>query len=216
VGQRTEAIAVLNAGFFDPINQKTTSRVVIHRREVVSPQNNERLMDNPKLSSYLKAILNRSEFRQYLCRTESRYGIATRSTPNPAGCEIENVIAGGPQLLPSSTDQQEGFTDYQNGVLIRDAVGSVQRNARTAVGITAQGGIVWVMIAQKHNLPDSGMTLAELASYLKSLGAKQALNLDGGSSSSMYVRGQAYYGKLGEDGQFIPRPVKSTLVLKNH
>jgi exopolysaccharide biosynthesis protein len=215
VGQQTKAIAVINAGFFDPVNSKTTSRVVIDRREVANPRQNERLMDNPDLSSYLDAILNRSEFRQYRCGDAVRYDITTRSSPSPTGCDLEQAIAGGPQLLPSNTAQQEGFTDYKNGVLIRDAIGATQPNARTAIGITGEGSVVWVMIAQKPNSSDaSGMTLAELAAFLKKLGVKQALNLDGGTSSSFYFKGQVHYGKLDAEGRSMTRAVKSMLILE--
>jgi exopolysaccharide biosynthesis protein len=215
IGKKTGATAAINAGFFDPVNQKTTSRIVVDRQEVASPRNNERLMNNPKLSSYLGTILNRSEFRQYLCGSQTRYDIVARSSPSPAGCVLEQAIAGGPQLLPSNTAQQEGFTDYKNGELIRDAIGTTQRNARTAIGITDTDSVVWVTIAQKPNRSgESGMTLAELEAFLKGLGVKKALNLDGGSSSSIYFKEQAHYGKLNEDGQFVPRPVKSAFILK--
>jgi Phosphodiester glycosidase len=215
IGQHTKAIAVINAGFFDPVNDKTTSRIVIDHREVASPQQNERLMNNPDLSSYLDVILNRSEFRQYRCGQTTRYDITVRISPTPAGCELAQAIAGGPQLLPTSTAQQEGFTDYKNGALIRDAIGATQPNARTAIGITSEGSVVWVMIAQK-TAPSgvSGMTLTELATFLKGIGVKQALNLDGGTSSSLYFRGQVHYGKLDAQGQPIPRAVKSMLILE--
>jgi Phosphodiester glycosidase len=215
IGQQKKAIAVINAGFFDPVNNKTTSRVVIDRREVASPQQNERLMNNPDLSTYLDAILNRSEFRQYRCGAATRYDITARSSPNPAGCELEQAIAGGPQLLPNNTAQQEGFTAYKNGELIRDAIGATQPNARTAIGITAAGNAVWVMIAQKTNPSGaSGMTLAQLTVFLRGIGVKQALNLDGGTSSSLYFNGQVHYGKLDAHGQSVPRAVKSMLVLR--
>jgi Phosphodiester glycosidase len=206
----------MNAGFFDPVNHKTTSRVVIDHREVVSPRQNERLMNNPDLSSYLNAILDRSEFRQYRCGAATRYDITARSSPSPVGCELQQAIAGGPQLLPNNTAQQEGFTDYKDGKLTRDAIGMTQSNARTAIGITAEGNVVWVMIAQKVNPSGaSGMTLAELAAFLKGVGVKQALNLDGGTSSSLYFNGQVHYGKLDTQGQSIPRAVKSMLVLES-
>jgi Phosphodiester glycosidase len=212
VGQKTGAIAVLNAGFFDPANSKTTSRVVIDRQEVASPEKNERLMNNPALSPYLDTILNRSEFRDYRCWDKTHYSIEARSVTHK-NCDLEQAIAGGPQLLPINTAQPEGFTDYKNGTLIRDAIGATQRNARTAIGITADGSVVWVMIAQtpKGGL---GMTLAELATVLKGMGVEKALNLDGGTSSSLYFKGQAHYGKLDENGQVIPRAVKSMLVLQ--
>jgi exopolysaccharide biosynthesis protein len=57
------------------------------------------------------------------------------------------------------------------------------------VGITRDGSIVLVMVAQKPKNPtQSGMSLPlpALADFMKSLGAQKAMNLDGGSSSSLY------------------------------
>jgi Phosphodiester glycosidase len=215
VGQaakRTGAIAAINAGFFDPVNQKTTSRVAIDGREVANPKDNERLVNNPKLSGYLSAILNRSEFRVYQCGTQVNYGIAFRAAPTPAGCQVSQVVGGGPQLLPKSTAQQEGFTDYTKGELIRDALGSKQPNARTAIGFKPDGSVVWVMVAQTK-AQNSGMTLDELANFMKRLGVTSALNLDGGTSSSLYAQGKTINGKRDESGQPIKRAVKSALLL---
>ncbi|WP_404786697.1 phosphodiester glycosidase family protein [Altericista sp. CCNU0014] len=212
VAERTGAIAAINAGFFDPVNQKTTSAIAIDGREVANPRDNERLVDNPKLSGYLSAILNRSEFRVYQCGTQVDYGIEFRSAAVPPGCQFRQAVGGGPQLLPNDTSQQEGFTAYDNGELIRDAIGSKQRNARTAIGLKPDGSVVWVMVAQTK-ARDSGMTLDELADFMKRLGVTSALNLDGGTSSSLYAQGKAAYGKRDETGQPIERAVKSVLLL---
>jgi exopolysaccharide biosynthesis protein len=213
VGAQTKALAVLNAGYFDPVNQKTTSTIVIDSREVANPQDNERLMQNPQLSGYLKAILNRSEFRIYDCNSQVTYDIQPHTAPIPIQCRLAHAVGGGPQLLPVNTSQQEGFTDSVNGVLVRDAIGSQQPNARTAVGLKADGSLLWVMIAQRPNQQFSGMTLAEVAEFMKAQGVQRALNLDGGTSSSLFYRGQALYGKQDESGQPVARAVKSVLVL---
>jgi exopolysaccharide biosynthesis protein len=54
----------------------------------------------------------------------------------------------------------------------------------------------------------------ELADYMKGLGVEKAMNLDGGSSSSLYWDGKAFYGKGdGQEGR-VRRSVKSVLLLK--
>jgi Phosphodiester glycosidase len=212
VAVKTKAIAVINAGFFDPTNQKTTSTVLIDSREVANPKDNERLVKNPRLSPYLSAILNRSEFRVYQCGPQVRYGIEFHSEPISGDCRLAQAVGGGPQLLPKNTSQQEGFTAYAKGELIRDAIGGTQPNARSAIGLKPDGSVVWVMVAQTR-AQTSGMTLDELANFMKGLGVKSALNLDGGTSSSLYVRDKAIYGKQNEAGQPIKRAVKSVLLL---
>jgi Phosphodiester glycosidase len=180
---------------------------------VANPKDNERLVKNPKLSPYLSAILNRSEFRVYQCGAQMQYGIEFRLAPIPRGCLLSQSMGGGPQLLPKNTSQQEGFTAYaKNGEMIRDAIGGSQPNARSAIGLKPDGSVVWVMVAQTKAQP-SGMTVDELANFMKGLGVRSALNLDGGTSSSLYAQDKAIYGKRDDTGQPIKRAVKSALLL---
>lgn len=212
--QKYRAVAILNGGFFDPKNQKTTSVVVMQQKLVADPRQNERLINNPNLKPYLGKILNRSEFRRYLCGQTVRYDIVLHNVSPPTGCQLIDALGGGPQLLPELTLEQEGFVDSGNS---RDALGSTQRNARTAVGITRDGSIVLVMVAQKPKAPNnSGMSLPAVADFLKSLGVQKAMNLDGGSSSSLYYNGKSFYGKVDLEENPIKRPVKSVLLVQEN
>lgn len=213
--QQHNAIAVLNGGFFDPQNQQSTSYVTIQGQLVADPRQNERLINNPDLAPYMAKILNRSELRRYQCNQTQRYAIALHSEPVPAGCELLDALGAGPQLLPELTSEQEGFTATDaTGTVIRDALGSSQPNARTAVGITQTGDLLWVMAAQKPGVNPSGLSLPEMAEFLQTLGAKAALNLDGGSSSALFYAGTTVHGKLDAEGNPVMRPVKSVLLLR--
>lgn len=212
--KKHRVVAILNAGFFDPINQKTTSYIVIQRKLVADPKENERLVNNPNLKPYLSQIFNRSEFRRYLCGQTISYSIALHSQSPPAGCQLVDAIGAGPRLLPELTLAKEGFVDNATK---RDALGSNQPNARTAVGITRDGSIVLVMVAQKPSAPaNSGISLPALADFMKTLGADKAMNLDGGSSSSLYYNGKTFYGKVDLEGNSMKRPVKSVLLVQKN
>jgi hypothetical protein len=202
------AIAAINGGFFDPKNQQTTSYVVMNQKMVADPKQNVQLTENPKLKQYLRQIFDRSEFQRYDCGGKVSYGIQPHSKPAPEGCQMVDAIGGGPQLLPDVQAQREGFTDPELG---RDAIGSQVANARSAIGITKDNGILLVMVAQSQ--PKSGVTLAELATLMKSLGAESAMNLDGGSSSAMVYGGKSMLGSVGEDGKAGERAVKSAIVV---
>ena len=211
----TGAMAVLNGGFFDPANGQTTSFVTVNGALVADPRDNDRLIDNPDLTVYMEQILNRSEFRRYRCGDDIRYDITFHNAPLPADCTLHSALGAGPQLLPD-TAQTEGFIDFADGSLIRDAIGTQQRTARSAIGLHADGTLVWVMVSQTE--PDSGMTLAELAEFMTNLNVQKALNLDGGTSSSLAWSvsdglAASYYGRLDQMGQPIQRPVKSVLLL---
>lgn len=215
--------AILNGGFFDPQNQLSTSFVTSQGRLVADPRQNPRLMNNPQLATYIDKILDRSELRLYTCGQPNgqadgqnkRYAITNHNQPIPADCQLTEAIGGGPQLLPELTATAEGFLATENGVVVRDAIGLSQPNARTAVGIKANGDLVWMMVAQKPENPrNSGLSLPDLAKFMTQLGVTQALNLDGGSSSSFYYQGQTFYGKVNSEGDRVQRAVKSVLTLR--
>ncbi|MEL7509421.1 MAG: phosphodiester glycosidase family protein [Cyanobacteria bacterium J06554_1] len=214
----TQALAVINGGFFDPNNAQTTSFVTVNGTLAADPRNNARLIDNPDLAVYREQILNRSEFRRYDCVDGIRYDITVHKATIPHSCTLHSALGAGPQLLPNDTSQVEGFTDYGNGTLTRDAIGSQQRNARSAIGIKEDNTLLWVMAAQSNSA--GGMTLAELAEFMATMNTQKVLNLDGGSSSSLYVLwadkdelNRTYYGRLDQNGQKIQRPVKSVFLI---
>jgi exopolysaccharide biosynthesis protein len=210
-----QAIAAINGGYFDPQNQKTTSHIIQQANIVADPRTNERLMDNPDLQGYLGKILNRSEFRRYLCGSATKYDIVLHSAPIPANCQLQDALGGGPGLLPTDTAVVEGFVSYKDGKLIRDAIGSYSPNARSAVGITKDGDIVLAMVAQRSDLPtSSGISLPDLADFLATLGVTKAMNLDGGSSSALYYQDNVIYGRVDKEGNRIERPIKSVLLVK--
>ncbi|MBE9060672.1 phosphodiester glycosidase family protein [cf. Phormidesmis sp. LEGE 11477] len=209
---------IINGGFFDPNNGKTTSHLISQGQTIGDPADNERLVDNLDLSQYMPQILNRSEFRVYRCRSAdadvanaTTYDITFHDAPPPDGCRVSTAIGAGPQLLPIDTSETEAFIDYDNGTLIRDAIGSLQPNARSAIGLYPDGAIALIMV--EKNASSSGMTLLELADFAKSLGITKLLNLDGGSSSALFVAGQTYFGLADAEDNPVRRPVKSVILL---
>ncbi|MDX2229368.1 MAG: phosphodiester glycosidase family protein [Leptolyngbyaceae cyanobacterium bins.349] len=211
----TQAIAVLNGGFFDPKNQKSTSAVFQNGKQVAKPEDNERLMTNPDLLPYLDKILNRSEFRRYQCGAIVQYDIAFRQGLPPGECQLQDALGAGPQLLPFLTSVPEGFLVVENGQTSRDALGQNQPNARSAIGLLRDGSILWVLVAQRPQAANSGLSLPELAEFMKKMGVEKGLNLDGGSSTSMFFQGETFYGKVNSAGDAIARPVKSVLLVQH-
>jgi len=169
-------------------------------------------VNNPNLKSYLNQIFNRTEFRRYLCGGVTRYDVSPHNRHLPQGCELIDAVGAGPQLLPKLNLVTEAFTDVAHK---RDALGSNELNARTAIGIKHDGTVVLVMVAEKPAVSgDSGISLPKLAKLMKTLGVEKAMNLDGGSSSSLYYKGKVFYGKIDASGNPVKRPVKSVLLVK--
>lgn len=211
---KNKALAVINGGYFDPKNGKTTSYITQHNILVADPRTNERLIDNPDLQDYLGKILNRAEFRRYQCGAKTRYDITLHDAAIPDNCILQDALGAGPQLLPTDSSVREGFMAYTDGKLTRDAIGANSPNARSAIAISAAGDVILVMVEQQQPT-NSGISLPDLASFLRRLGATKAINLDGGSSSSLYYEGTTYYGKLDGEGNKVQRPLKSVLLIKD-
>ncbi|MEN6371954.1 MAG: phosphodiester glycosidase family protein [Armatimonadota bacterium] len=91
--------------------------------------------------------------------------------------DYETVLAGGPSLVYNGrialNPRAEGFKDP-----------SLFRNTqRTAVGITAENKIIFVSV-------NKAVSMRRLAKIMLELGSDQAMMLDGGSSTSLYVDGR--------------------------
>ncbi|WP_225440299.1 phosphodiester glycosidase family protein [Amycolatopsis eburnea] len=72
-----------------------------------------------------------------------------------------------------------------NEVLLRDGVvqpvDNVAMHPRTAVGFSADGRRMWLATVDGRQADSRGLTELELARHMKSLGADDAINLDGGA-----------------------------------
>lgn len=209
---QNNAIAGINGGFFDPKNQQTTSYILQQGKVLADPRNNIGLIKNLNIQPYLGKILNRSEFRSYNCRNNIQYDIALHSDPIPMGCQLQDALGAGPKILPLETSIQEGFVAYNKGKLVRNAIGTTSRNARSAIAIAQNQDILLVMVEQRSH-QNSGMSLAELANFLSKLGVVKAMNLDGGSSSAISYQGHIIYGRLDREGNEVKRRLKSVLLV---
>ena len=63
------------------------------------------------------------------------------------------------------------------------------RNPRTAIGYTKDNSLI-MLTADGREGASIGLTLVELANLMKELGCVNAMNLDGGGSTVMYVKGK--------------------------
>jgi len=108
------------------------------------------------------------------------------------------------------------------GVLVRDGIvvadhadqkvrqGFItDRHPRTAVGIRKDGTWVLVVVDGRQPQLSKGMTLAEIAAYMKSLDCQNAINLDGGGSSTLWYEGHVVNSP--SDGR--ERPVSDAILV---
>lgn len=102
-------------------------------------------------------------------------------TTRPEWKDIRHIISGGPYLVKDG----EVFVDMTAQRL--GAIGG--KNPRSAIGYTADNDLILVAVDGREGA-SVGMTLMQLAGFMKSIGCVGAINLDGGGSTVMYVKGQ--------------------------
>jgi len=137
----------------------------------------------------------------------------TLTTPAPVpvkndGQSYENLLmglGGGPTLVKNG---QIRIT-YNEEVFFGSGVELTDRRPRTAVGYTSDNKMI-IFIAEGGLITSSGATLQQTAEIMLSLGAVEAMNLDGGGSTTMAVNGRLFNRPSGGTFQ---RPVPSILAV---
>ncbi|AHF15482.1 hypothetical protein NIASO_10610 [Niabella soli DSM 19437] len=94
----------------------------------------------------------------------------------PDSCRAGSVLASGPLLLINGKKEA-----------LANIAFSLNRHPRTAVGSTAKGKII-LLVADGRNTNAAGLNLEELAKIMRWLGCVDAVNFDGGGSSTLWLK----------------------------
>lgn len=100
---------------------------------------------------------------------------------NPEWKDVNHIISGGPYLVKNG----DIYVDMTAQKLA--SIGG--RNPRTAIGYTKDNSLI-MLTSDGREGASIGLTLVELANLMKELGCVNAMNLDGGGSTVMYVKGK--------------------------
>ena len=203
--QRAKAKLTVNAGYFDPENQKSISYVVSDRNTVDDPLVNENLLRNPFLMKNLDKILNRTEFRVVECDNRKfHYEIVPHKSSVDFGCNIITSAQGGPLVYPQLRLEEEAFIVKKDGEVIRESCSVLHKTARTIIGLKGDDAHI-LIITDEHP-----MDMYEVHDYVKSLGWDRAMAFDGGSSTSTNYMNKYNVTSVGDGAG---RSLKSFLIV---
>lgn len=93
---------------------------------------------------------------------------------------MKGVVSGKPDLIRGGA-----ISSSQHGTSF-----CTTRHPRTALGLSQDKKTLYLVVVDGRSTASVGMSCAELATLLRGLGAWEAVNLDGGGSSAMYIAGQ--------------------------
>ena len=115
---------------------------------------------------------------------------------NFAKWKMKTAIGGGPVLI-----QNGEINIANNEELLFTGKGKFEKNPRTAMGYTADGKLIILVIEGRNVGKAEGADLVQEATILKNIGCIEALNLDGGGSSCMLINGKETIKPSDKTGQ---------------
>ncbi|MDR2618243.1 MAG: phosphodiester glycosidase family protein [Treponema sp.] len=159
----TGAAAGINANPFDPVSGKEREK-----RTIVGITVSDGVLVSPPDPAYDALVFYRSRRAAIVRQSE------IRETEG-----IENAVGGF-------------FIVLENGSLptrLTETAGSgAPRHPRSAVGLSDEGRILYILAVDGRRPGSAGATEAELGLLLRRLGASEGLNLDGGGSTALALR----------------------------
>ena len=119
----------------------------------------------------------------------------------------KNIMVCGPLLIEDGEYARLNLSSTHN----------TNTHPRTAVGVTENGSVLLVTIDGRFPGKAVGMPTPLMQEFFTLLGAKSALNLDGGGSTTLYIKGKGFVNH-GSDGSNWTNPterkVNSIIYLK--
>ncbi len=180
------AVAAINGTFFDMQQHHSICYLRIDGKEIAHNEPG-------------KDTVNRKYYQTGTLCIDSLGRVSLHRTAPPLHWERYNIttphaMTSGPLLI------------YRNAMqpLRNDRTFVTQRHNRTAVGLRPDGTLLLVAVDGRR--PEAqGMSLFELAATLRYLGCVEALNLDGGGSTTLWIADQAHHGVMNypsDNGRF--------------
>lgn len=191
------ALAAINSGFFNVKNGGSVTYIKTGGRIVDS----DTALKWPKNQNLNGAILIHDGKEARIIRTTTNQWFDTHT-------EFNDIRVTGPVLV-----EDNALAVLPNTSLV------INRHPRSAAGLR-NGKKVILLTLDGRTGEAAGMTLTELASFMKLMHCRDAINLDGGGSTTMWIGGKPFNGvvnmpcdnkKFDHEGE---RAVSDILVIK--
>lgn len=165
--EQANAIAGVNASFFDMKNGGSVDYMKV---------NGEVIHQGREITNSSNSAIVINEKNVSIVRLDNGNAEAKKLVGS-------NILVAGPMLVRSFTMEN-----------LQDNSFNKTRHPRTCVAITKNGTVLLATVDGRHEGHATGMSTKELAYFVKILGAKDAMNFDGGGSTAMYIKGHGEKG----------------------
>lgn len=142
--------------------------------------------------------------------TDNKSNIDKRDLPKPvrkhfSKWKMKTAVGGGPVLI------QEGKVLIANNIEEKFSGKAIEdQHPRTAIGYTRDNNLI-IFVCEGRAKNAAGLSLGQMAEIMQKLGCYEALNLDGGGSTTLLVNGKLvnHPSTMG-----FQRPVPSVFMVK--
>lgn len=167
-GKKHRATAAINGSFFDVKNGGSVNYLKI---------NNELIDTNRLISQNI-----RTQRALAIVGIDKKGKLHVAKLQNDTGWENgflwPDILAGGPILQYNTTIEPLDTKDKFN----------ITRHPRTAIGVKANGNVLLLTI-DGRNANSQGVDMWELQKIMRWLGCTSSMNLDGGGSTTLWIKG---------------------------
>lgn len=119
----------------------------------------------------------------------------TENIPSPSFGQSEDIIGGVPQLIKDGKIDITWEAEKTNKAFVET------KHPRTAVAKLNDGKFLMITIDGRQPDHSVGINLNDLAEFLLELGAVDAMNLDGGGSTTMFLDGKIVNKPSDKEGE---------------
>ena len=168
---KASALAAVNAGFFDTKKGGSVTLLKVNGR-LINRSNEKNVQDKSEILRGALIIGKGKKTRIEAAGPDSIY----------LSKKYQSVLLTGPLLLLNGEPVKLAKRAFNDN-----------RHPRTCACVTNEGKVL-LLTADGRTDQAFGLSLPELTDLMKSLGCRDAVNLDGGGSTTMWISGQPFNG----------------------
>ena len=172
-GLRDTAIAAINGNFFDVKNGGSVDFVRLNGKII----NENRLEKNNQRARHQQAAVIIEHGKISIKKWDQTNDWETKLTE-------QNIMLNGPLLFLNGIKEDLDTTDFNR-----------LRHPRTCLGIKPNGSVILLAIDGRND-NSAGASLPELTKIMSWLGCTNAINFDGGGSTTLWINGFADQGVI--------------------
>lgn len=166
MARRTKALAAINGSYFD-IHKRSAITYLRQGRTIIDTTTTAELA--LRVTGAIRTHGRKLRIIPWNKEIERRYH-----------CRHGSTLASGHLLLYRG----------QSILLRSSSMGFVvKKHPRSAIALTSRGTVLFVTVDGRHPGYAGGMNLIELRHFLQQLGCTDAINLDGGGSTTLWAKG---------------------------